>query len=111
MTTYALVRIEPAGGRMDLETFARAARAHPDFVRRLYSLGLLDASRDLAGNLWFTRDSLHELARIQRLHAGFALDYAACGLVSQLLDRIAALEAAARARPARAQTPEEQSWI
>jgi hypothetical protein len=40
---------------------------------------------------------------MQRLHAGFALNYAALGLVTDLLDRIAALEAALRTyrRPAR----------
>jgi hypothetical protein len=37
-----------------------------------------------------------EVARVQRLRAGFALNYAAVGLVADLLDRIAALEAALR---------------
>jgi hypothetical protein len=35
---------------------------------------------------------------MQRLRAGFALNYAALGLVIDLLDRIAVLEAAARKR-------------
>jgi len=34
---------------------------------------------------------------VQRLRAGFALNYAAVGLVTDLLDRIAVLEAALRA--------------
>ena len=43
------------------------------------------------------------VARVQRLRAGFALNYAAIGLVTDLLDRIAALEAALRGaqRPGR----------
>ena len=40
------------------------------------------------------------MARVQRLRAGFALNYAAIGLVTDLLDRIAVLEAALRRRPA-----------
>jgi hypothetical protein len=101
-TTYALVRIEPATPRLDLESFARAGRTHPEFVQRLYALGLLDATRDAGGELWFAPGELRSLARIQRLHAGLALDYAAAGLVADLLDRIAELEAATRrTRPTR----------
>jgi chaperone modulatory protein CbpM len=36
------------------------------------------------------------MGRVQRLRAGFALNYAAIGLVTDLLDRIAELEAALR---------------
>lgn len=90
---YALVR--PARPvRLDLETFAHDACVHPELVRRLVTLGILDADRDASGVLWFTRDQIVTLARIQRLHAGFSLNYAALGLVCDLLDRIAALEAA-----------------
>ena len=91
--SYALVR--PA--RLDLETFARAAAVHPDLIRRLVALGLIDARRDAAGALWFSRSELAAVARMQRLRAGFALNYAAIGLVTDLLDRIAVLEAALRA--------------
>jgi chaperone modulatory protein CbpM len=90
--SYALVR--PL--RMDLETFARATAAHPDLIRRLVALGLLDAERDAAGALWFSPAQLAVVARIQRLRAGFALNYAAVGLVIDLLDRIETLETALR---------------
>lgn len=50
------------------------------------------------GRLWFTRSQLGDIARIQRLRAGFALNYAATGLVIDLLDRIAVLEAGMRRR-------------
>ena len=91
--TYALV---PAA-RLDLDAFARAAGVHPDLIRRLVALGVLDADRDAAGELWFFPAQLATVARIQRLRAGFALNYAAIGLVTDLLDRIAVLEAALRA--------------
>jgi hypothetical protein len=96
VTTYALVRLDRPTGRLDLESFARAARLHPELVRRLLALGLLEAAQDANGDLWFTPGQLRELARVQRLHAALPLDYAACGVVTDLLDRIAELEATVR---------------
>jgi chaperone modulatory protein CbpM len=90
--SYALVRAP----RLDAEEFAAAAGMHPDLVRRLVALGVLDAYRDSAGRLWFARRQVASVARIQRLRAGFGLNYAAIGLVLDLLDRISALEAAQR---------------
>jgi chaperone modulatory protein CbpM len=90
--SYALWR--PA--RLDLQSFAQATGTHPDLVRRLVILGVLDADTDSAGRLWFAPAQVTAMARIQRLRAGFSLNYAAVGLVIDLLDRIAALEAAAR---------------
>ena len=95
MTTYALTR--PV--RLDLDAFARAAGLHPDVVRRFVALGLIEASRDSAGALWFTPSQVSSVARLQRLRAGFALNYAALGLVADLLDRIARLEATQHRRP------------
>lgn len=90
--TYALIRAP----RLDLEEFAAAVGLHPDLVRRLVALGVLEASQDSTGRLWFARSQLAVVARVQRLRAGLALNYAATGLVIDLLDRIAALEAAMR---------------
>ncbi len=90
--TYALCR----PGRLDLESFARVAGTHPDLVRRLVTLGVLDAETDAAGRLWFAPARRAAMARAQRLRAGFGLNYAAIGLVADLLDQIATLEMAAR---------------
>ena len=91
--SYAIVR----AGRLSLEEFAVLSGLHPDLIRRLVNLGLIEAGRDPAGALWFSRNELAAVARVQRLRAGFALNYAAIGLVTDLLDRIAALETALRA--------------
>lgn len=96
--------------RLDLESFARSAGLHPELVRRLVTLGLLEAVPDAAGALWFAPAQLATAARIQRLRAGFALNYAALGLVCDLLDRIEALEAALRTRPTRHRS-ETAPWI
>jgi len=97
--TYAMVRAT----RLSLDEFAAVTGMHPDLIRRLAALGVVDASRDPAGELWFPRGQLAAMARVQRLRVGFGLNYAAIGLVTDLLDRIAVLEAALRGsrRPGR----------
>lgn len=82
--------------RLSLETVADRSGLHPDMVRRLVTLGLLEVHRDAEGRLWFPPSAPLTLARIQRLRAGFCLNYASLGLVMDLLDRIAVLEAALR---------------
>jgi hypothetical protein len=81
---------------LDLETFSRAVGIHPDLVRRLVALGLLEPAPE-PGGLSFDRDQLGAAARIRRLHERLALNYAAIGLVMDLLDRIADLERLGRA--------------
>jgi hypothetical protein len=90
--TYQLAR--PA--RLGLEDFARLADIHPELLRRFVVLGLVDASTDSGGTLWFRTGQLARVARIRRLRAGLALNYASLGLVLDLLDRIAVLEAERR---------------
>ena len=93
---------------LDVESFARAANIHPDLARRLVTLGLIDAVPDAEGELWVAPTQLAAVARIQRLPPGFSMNYAAVGLVVDLLDRIAVLEAALRKRP---QTSGGSPWI
>lgn len=93
--TYALVHRSRAP-LLDVDTFARRARLHPDLVRRLVVLGLLDAEHDAADMLWLDPTELATVARIQRLRAGFSVNYAAVGLVLDLLDRIEELQTALR---------------
>ncbi len=91
---YPLAR--PA--RLSLEQFAAASGLHPELVRRLVALGLLEPAGP-PGRLEFAPAQLAVAARIQRLRAGLALNYAALGVVLDLLTRIEELEAALRARP------------
>jgi chaperone modulatory protein CbpM len=91
---YALVLVQRE--RLNLGAFARETHTHPDLIRRLVALGLLDADRDAAGELWFAPSQVAVMSRVQRLRAGLALNYAAVGLVIDLLDRISDLEAALR---------------
>jgi chaperone modulatory protein CbpM len=92
--TFALARVP----RLDLESFARAANLHPELVRRLVALGLLAPVPDAAGELWFSPTEVAAVGRLQRLRSGLSLNYAALGVVVDLLERIAELEAALRQR-------------
>ena len=92
MIAYPMTR----PSRLSLDRFARQAGLHPQLVQRFVALGLLDAERDATGALWFRPAALVTVARVQRLRAGLSLNYAAIGLVLDLLDRIDELEAASR---------------
>lgn len=87
--------------RLSLTTAAEQAGLHPDLVRRFVALSLLEATRDADGSLWFPESAPVVLARIQRLRAGLGLNYAAIGLVLDLLERIALMEAELRSRSKR----------
>jgi chaperone modulatory protein CbpM len=91
---YVLARLPG----LRLETFARHCSLHPDMVRRYVALGLLPCRRDAKGELWFDPSALATVARIHRLRSGLGLNYAATGLVMDLLDRIDELESATRQR-------------
>ena len=83
---------------LSLDAFAAAAGLHPDLVAGLAAVGLLEPSVDARGVRRFRQADLAVAVRIRRLHAGLPLDYAAIGVVLDLLDRIDELEASLRRR-------------
>jgi chaperone modulatory protein CbpM len=92
------VLVPASSGRLGLDEFARRCGLHPDLVRRFVALGLVPAVRDRDGRLWFAPAQVAAVARLQRLRAALPLNYAALGLVVDLLDRITQLETALRIR-------------
>jgi DNA-binding transcriptional MerR regulator len=87
-THYALARPY----LLSLDNYAQLTGVHPELVRRLVAMGLLEISRDSRGRLWFDPTQVRAMGRIQRLHLGLNLSYASLGLVIDLLDRITELE-------------------
>ena len=83
---------------IQLDVFATRCGLHPDMVRRLVALGLVACQKDARGDLWFEPSALVTVARVQRLRTGLGLNYAAIGLVLDLLDRIEELEIDSRSR-------------
>ena len=108
---YPLVR-RPASALLDEGEFARRCGLHPELVRRFWALGLIPAARHVDGSLWFSPAQVPAVARLQRLHAALPLNYAALGLVCDLLDRITDLETAlgvrGRAEPVRPRSAIQQ---
>jgi hypothetical protein len=94
---YPLVR-RPASALLDDEEFARRCGLHPELVRRFWALGLIPAECHADQSLWFSPAQVAAVARLQRLHTSLPLNYAALGLVCDLLDRITDLETALRVR-------------
>ena len=83
---------------IQLDVFATHCGLHPDMVRRLVALGLVACQQDARGGLWFEPSALVTVARIQRFRTGLGLNYAAIGLVLDLLDHIEELESTSRRR-------------
>jgi hypothetical protein len=96
--------------RMGLEAFGRATGLHPELIVRLVRLGLVDASLDPSGRPVFAPAELARVARMQRLRTGLSLNYAAMGLVLDLLERIDSLEEALRQRPRSASGGTDRRW-
>ena len=101
VTHFALARPY----RPSLDSYAQATGIHPELVRRLVALGLLEVTRDAQGRLWFDPSQVREMARIQRLRMSLNLGYSAIGLVVELLDRIAELEKTQRRTSRRGGAP------
>ena len=83
---------------MQLDDFATRCGLHPDMVRRLVALGLVACQQDASGDLRFEPSALVTVGRIQRLRTGLGLNYAAIGLVLDLLDLLEQVESSSRRR-------------
>ena len=82
--------------RLSLDSYARITGVHPELVRRLVTLGLLELTRDAGGQLFFDPSQVREMATIQRLHLRLNVSYSSLGLVMDLLRRISELERSQR---------------
>jgi hypothetical protein len=79
--------------RLGTSAVESATGIHPELLRRFVALGLVETETGSRGDPSFPPSVLIRIARIQRLHADLSLNYAAIGLVLDLLDRIDRLEA------------------
>jgi hypothetical protein len=77
---------------VELEALAREAGLHPDLVRRLIALGLLERTGGSARSPLFSRDAAARLAQAARLRRDLGLSYAGAVLACELLARIDDLE-------------------
>ncbi|MGZ6582706.1 MAG: chaperone modulator CbpM [Gaiellaceae bacterium] len=93
-----LVLREPRmGGPLGVEALAREAGVHPELVRRLVALGVIEPSSGAQARQRFPRDTASRIARALRLRRDLGLNYAGALLACELLDRIEQLEEQLRA--------------
>jgi hypothetical protein len=79
-----------------LDALAREAGLHPDLVRRLVALGLLERAGGTAAAPLYARGAAARLTRAARLRRDLGLSYAGAVLACELLERIDELEARLR---------------
>ena len=82
---------------MQLDDFTTRCGLHPDMVRRLVAPASSLAGR-MPAAMRFEPSALVTVGRIQRLRTSLGLNYAAIGLVLDLLDHIEELESASGRR-------------
>jgi hypothetical protein len=75
-----------------IEVLASDAGLHPDVVRRLIQLGLIEPGGGTREAPLFRRELAADLARAARLRRDLGLNYAGAVLASELLARIDELE-------------------
>ncbi|MBW0088782.1 hypothetical protein I4I73_10320 [Pseudonocardia sp. KRD-184] len=107
MTVHPL--LARPGRPLSQAEFARRSGLHPEHLHRLFALGLLRATPDADGRLSFPVGELAAVHRIERLRAELPVNYAALGLIVELLDRISRLEMALRTQ--RAAHESTRGWI
>jgi hypothetical protein len=91
--TSLAVRDQSTSDGLELAALAREAGVHPELVRRLVALGVLDpAPGRRANGPVFGRAAAARLARAMRLRRDLGLNYAGALLAGELLDRIELLE-------------------
>jgi DNA-binding transcriptional MerR regulator len=98
-TRLVVRRPRTGSGGLGIDALARQAGVHPELVRRLVALGLLDPLPDgPANNLRFQGSAAERIARATRLRRDLGLNYAGALLACDLLDRIEELERNLRRR-------------
>lgn len=85
-------------GLVGIEGLARAAGIHPDLVRKLIALGLIEPGGGTAAAPLFRRQDGPMLARAIRLRRDLGLNYEGAVLACELLARIDELEERLRGR-------------
>ena len=90
MRARALVPLKQGTRLLDVVDLADVCGLHPDTVRKLVRLGLVDPLTDRP--LLFTYESAIRVRRIRRIRSSFGGTYQTAGLILELSERVAELE-------------------
>lgn len=78
---------------MELREVAHRCGIHPEMVKRLVSLGLIDYEETRPGGVvLFRHEVVPTIRRILRLRNELGVNYAGVGVILELMSRIEALE-------------------
>lgn len=88
-------------GLIDIVDLAQTTGIHPDLVRRLYGLGLLESATEWHGEPLFEPGTVLRLRRMARLRQDLGISWHGLALAADLLERIDSLEARVRELKAR----------
>jgi chaperone modulatory protein CbpM len=102
--------VQRGEGRISLNALAAQAGVHPDLVRRLVGLGLIEPCGGTRAAPLFRRQDAALLNRALRLRRDLGLNYAGAVLACELLARIDELEARLRAAGPPQRQREVMTW-
>jgi DNA-binding transcriptional MerR regulator len=85
-------RVPPRVRMIEIDVLARETGLHPEVVRRLIRLGMVEPAGGTAQAPLFRPDAASRLARVLRLRRDLGLNYAGAVLACELLARIDRLE-------------------
>ena len=102
--------VSSGDGRVSLNVLATQAHLHPDVVRRLVGLGLIEPTGGTRAAPLFRRQDAALLDRALRLRRDLGLNYAGAILTCELLARIDDLEARLRAAGPPQRQREVMTW-
>ena len=97
-------------GLVGIEVLAADAGVHPDLVRRLVGLGLIEPGGGTRASPLFQRGDAVLLSRAVRLRRDLGLNYAGAVLACELLARIDQLEQARRTEAPANRQREVMRW-
>jgi hypothetical protein len=103
--------LQPSGpGLVGTDRLAAAAGLHPDLVRRLVALGLIERRGGTRASPLFLLSDAALLAQAARLRRDLGLNYTGAVLACELLARIDELDRRLRSRPVANRPREVITW-
>jgi len=93
MVKHEVVIYEQKGSRtlLDINEISMFVGLHPNMIHKLFILGLIDPQVEKP-DLLFEDSVLARIDKVMRLKNDLGVNLAGCGLVLDLLDRIAEIE-------------------
>ncbi|HZO87821.1 MAG TPA: chaperone modulator CbpM [Chthonomonadaceae bacterium] len=110
LARYSARVAHAADGLLDSQDLARCTDQHPELIRRLYCLGVLEPALEWQGEPLFAPAMVRRLRRLLRLRRDLGLPWHGMGMVADLLERVDELEARVRQLEARLASTDREAF-